>query len=93
MSYKKDLHNWLPMFRELFNKLTQLADWRLTLVTSSGTCSIWMGSEPAANTASGTFDDDLVGHFVLHKFADADASCDSRNVTDLFPFLCYVPDR
>ena len=90
---EQDLQDWLPMLRELLNGVERLADWRLCLVTSSDCCSVWMGTERGAVTEAGAFAEDLCGHFVLRRSAEVAATSTRQEVTDLFPFLCYLPDR
>lgn len=92
-AYERDLQDWLPMLRELLSGVERLANWRLSLVASNVSCSGWTGIEPGKVTESAKFDESLIEHFVLRQSAQTDGTDTAQPVTDLFPFLCYLPDR
>ncbi len=92
-AYERDLQDWLPMLRELLNGVERLAGCRLQLVTSRASSSLWMGTESGTTTETGAFDESLDGHFVLCHATDIETGGQAQPVTDLFPFLCYLPDR
>ena len=83
--YESDLGQWLPVVRQLLDGVAGLADWRLCLVTGEDRCQGWMGPQPGTATEPGSFAVNEVGHFVLRG--------PSGWYQDLYPFVCYLPDR
>ena len=64
--------------------MTDLAEWRLCLVTDQDRCQLWMGTELQATTEPGSFQREQIGHFLLRG--------PNSTTRDLYPFLCYLPD-
>lgn len=84
-TYDQDLQRWLPVLRQLLNSLADCSDWRLCLVTAEDRSQDWMGPQPGPATEPGQFALEEVGHFVLRG--------PGGRSHDLFPFVCYLPDR
>lgn len=81
--YEADLHNWLPVIRELIDKAAALATWRLCLVVDSDRYQVWSGPTLERCTEPGDFAREQIGHFILRGPDD--------DYRDLYPFLCYLP--
>src|SRR5262249_22590667 len=83
--YAADVRQWLLLVRDLLAGVEDLAAWRLCLVTEADRCQVWMGPSPARATEPGSFAREAIGHFVLRG--------PGGEGRDLYPFLCYLPDR
>jgi hypothetical protein len=83
--YERDLGQWLSVVRQLLDGVAALAQWRFCLVTAEDRCQVWMGPEPGTAVEPGGFTLKEVGRFVLRR--------PGNQHQDLFPFLCYLPDR
>jgi hypothetical protein len=92
-AYSEDLGRWLPILTGLLTEVAALADWRLCLVADCDRCQIWMGPQPDATTVPGIFRRDQIGRFaVCRRTGGADAPA-GPEVRDLYPFVCYLPDK
>jgi len=82
--YLQDLERWLPVLQQLLEAVTDLAEWRLCLVTDQDRCQLWMGRELQTTTEPGSFQREQIGHFLMRG--------PNSTTRDLYPFLCYLPD-
>lgn len=82
--YLQDLERWLPVLQHLLEAVTDLAGWRLCLVTDQDRCQLWMGTDLQTTIEPGSFQREQIGHFLLR--GPESTTC------DLYPFLCYLPD-
>jgi hypothetical protein len=92
-AYSDDLRRWLPTLTRLLAEVSALADWRLCLVADCDRCQIWMGPQPDTATVPGSFRRDQIGRFVVCGRTGGEDTPAEREARDLYPFVCYLPDR
>ena len=92
-AYKEDVRRWLPMLTRLLTEVAALAGWRLCLVADCDRCQVWTGPKADMSTVPGSFRRDQIGRFVVCRRTGGRDEPAEPEVRDLYPFVCYLPDK